>query len=122
MHAPQLREGERLVITGGHDALGMWDVAKGVSMTEHNVNEWIADLDAAMFSEKALEFKFVAVSGADGSAFMWEKGGNRVFRACLCRPGEVRTYCLRNADFDIAPRPQCGAAFARLRTPHEGVS
>ena len=108
VHAPQLREGERLVITGSHDALGMWDVAKGVPMTEHNVNEWIADLDAAMFSGKALEFKFVAVNGADGSAFMWEKGGNRVFRACLCRPGEVRTYCLRNADFDIAPRRLAG--------------
>lgn len=103
VHAPQLREGEHLVITGNHEALGMWTVADGVRMTEHLVNEWIVDLDASIFSGKAVEFKFVAVNDADNSIILWEKGNNRVFRMSLIRPGEVKAYCLRNADFDMAP-------------------
>lgn len=103
VHAPQLREGEHLVITGNHEALGMWTVADGVRMTEHLVNEWMVDLDASIFSGKAVEFKFVAVNDADNSIILWEKGNNRVFRMSLIRPGEVKAYCLRNADFDMAP-------------------
>lgn len=81
VHAPQLREGEHLVVTGNHDALGMWNVAEGVPMIEHSVNEWMVDLDAALFSENALEFKFVAVNDTDKGIFF----GKRATTECSAR-------------------------------------
>ena len=61
VRAPQLRDGEILMLSGDGKALGDWSVAHAVRMTQHVYNEWTVDIDAASLDGGRMEFKFVAV-------------------------------------------------------------
>lgn len=75
--APQLRSSQRLVLTGSDRALGDWDPARGIPMTEHNYNEWVAEIATDLLCNRRIEFKFVLVNDDGRSAPVWEDGQNR---------------------------------------------
>ena len=77
VRAPQLKGNEKLVVVGGDQALGAWNPAKGISMYEHNYNEWVADIDMKSLRNRYFEFKFVAVDKDDPNNIRWEDGFNR---------------------------------------------
>ena len=71
VRAPQLRRNRHLRVAGTGDVLGDWDVQKGLDLTEHNINEWIVDLDVTKLtsgihqSPVTLEFKFISYGDKD---------------------------------------------------------
>ncbi len=75
VRAPQLKSGAKLLLVGDDNCLGRWNPDKGIAMTEHNTNEWVADVDLTAFSGGSTEFKFVAKTDMD--EIMWETGYNR---------------------------------------------
>ena len=107
VRAPQLRKGQRLVMAGEIEELGFWNLDKAVPMTEHNHNEWVVDLDASAFAGRAIEFKFVAVGGEQGS--MWETGQNRTVNVPTdLRRGDVVVYQLDQAFFALCNQRVAG--------------
>ena len=75
--APQLRSGQRLVLTGADRALGEWHPEQGLPMAEHNYCEWVAEIPIDLLTQTTIEFKFVIIhDGADPSP-IWEEGMNR---------------------------------------------
>jgi 4-alpha-glucanotransferase len=101
VRAPQLRTGERLLLTGQGEALGNWNPARAKSMAEHNFNEWVIDLDAAAFGELGMEFKFVARNEKNNEDHIWETGLNRTIELPQMHEGEVVVYHLDQAFFPI---------------------
>ncbi len=101
VRAPQLRAGERLVVAGGGEALGDWQVTHAMPMVEHAPNEWMAVLDASKYKNSYLEFKFVIM--ADGQAPVWENGDNRTIVLPALRSGDVVAYDLDKAYFPLSP-------------------
>ena len=100
VRAPQLAHSS-LVLVGESDALGNWDLAKALPMTQHNYNEWCIDLDASWFADDTIEFKFGAVSDEDKKDVLWEDGLNRTVHIPALNPGEVVVYDLSQAFFEI---------------------
>ena len=75
VRAPQLPSGARLLLTGDDDCLGRWHTDRAIPMREHNINEWMADIDLTAFRGGSTEFKFVAKTDMDDT--LWETGYNR---------------------------------------------
>lgn len=97
VRAPQLRSDDRLAVIGKGDALGNWDATKAISMTEHQFNEWVVDIDTSKFTDRKLEFKFIAVNTKNQSASLWETGYNRTIELPLIEQKEVIVYNLDQA-------------------------
>lgn len=110
--APQLRGNERLVMVGSTTYLGAWNVHKGISMYEHNHNEWVADIDVTRLGVKIFEFKFVAVNMPDCSNIIWEDRINRRLELADMREGEIAVYEQETALFPI-----CDQKFAGTLVP-----
>lgn len=108
VRAPQLRCGERLALVGKPDAIGGWNVAKALSMYEHNYNEWMIDLNADSFGDKTMEFKFVAFTDKNETDFLWETGLNREVEFPDMKEGDVAVYNLEQSFFEIADRKLAG--------------
>ena len=85
VRAPQLRENQRLFVSGEADELGRWNPDKALPMTQHNYNEWTIDLDARNFVGKSVEVKFLAIENQTKEASpsggrlegAWETAPNR---------------------------------------------
>jgi 4-alpha-glucanotransferase len=101
VRAPQLRGNERLAVIGDSDALGRWDAAKAVHMTEHNHNEWVVDLNADAIGKRQLEFKFAALDEKIDYTPLWESSNNRVITISDMQEGDVVVYELDEAFFPI---------------------
>ena len=101
VRAPQLRSDDRLAVIGKGDALGNWDASKAVPMTEHQFNEWVVDIDTSKFTDRKLEFKFIAVNTKNQSASLWETGYNRTIELPLIEQKEVIVYNLDQAFFPL---------------------
>lgn len=101
VRAPQLRGDHRLAIIGSGKALGGWNAVKAIPMVEHNINEWAADLDADLFKDGTMEFKFVAIDSHDDVTPLWETGNNRTIDLPELRSGETVVYQLEQAFFPI---------------------
>lgn len=97
VRAPQLRAQERLVIIGKDDVLGQWDSTKSLALTEHNINEWVIDLNAEAFPEGEMEFKFAAQDSRRDIAPAWETGLNRTIQLPEMKDGDVVVYHLDQA-------------------------
>ena len=107
VRAPQLRAGQKLVISGENDELGFWNLDKALPMTEHNYNEWVVDLDATAFAGRRVEMKFVAVS-KEGTP-LWETGQNRVLDVPTdLRRGDVLVYQMDQAFFALSNQRVAG--------------
>jgi 4-alpha-glucanotransferase len=92
VRAPQLRAGERLAIVGSAECLGEWEILKAIDMTEHNYNEWMIDLDADLFDDKTIEFKFASLNEVHDVTPVWETGLNRTIKLPDIHDGEVVRY------------------------------
>ena len=99
--APQLLGNERLAVIGSGKALGDWNAVKAVPMTEHSINEWVVDMDAELFDDGMIEFKFVALDSDNDVTPLWETGLNRTVRLPEMGLGEVVAYRLDQAFFPI---------------------
>ena len=91
VRAPQLREGERLVLVGSDPLVGAWDVKRAVPMVEQAYNEWTVDINAEDLAVNYLEFKFVALNDKKGSE-AWETGYNRSVEIPEMKAGSVVSY------------------------------
>ena len=107
VRAPQLRDGERLGVLGADKALGAWDVQKILPMTQHTYNEWVADIDATHLEGSHLEFKFVAFRNAKNE-LLWENSMNRTVDLPEMKAGELVSYELDQAFFDLYNRKLAG--------------
>lgn len=101
VRAPQLRSGERLAIIGSGKMLGDWNALQAINMTEHNINEWVVDLDGQAFAEGNVEFKFVVLDKVSDVTPLWESGINRSVQLTDLHEGEVVVYELEQAFFPI---------------------
>ena len=101
VRAPQLAGNQRLMLVGNDEALGAWDVLRGVPMTEHNYNEWIADVDVTRLAGGVFSFKFVAVDVYDHADAVWESRDNRLVELPRVKEGDVIVYELDEALFPI---------------------
>lgn len=108
VRAPQLRDGEQLVMVGAEKALGAWDSNKAVPMTEHQNNEWVVDIDANLLRNSELEFKFAVCRHGHVEATAWEAGMNRTISLPALTEGEAVVYELSQAFFDIWNRRVAG--------------
>ena len=91
VRAPQLREGERLVLVGSDPLVGAWDVKRAVPMVEQAYNEWTVDINAEALAVNYLEFKFVALNDKK-STEAWETGYNRSVEIPEMKAGSVVSY------------------------------
>ncbi len=91
VRAPQLREGERLVLVGSDPLVGAWDVKRAVPMVEQAYNEWTVDINAEALAVNYLEFKFVALNDKKGTE-AWETGYNRSVEIPEMKAGSVVSY------------------------------
>ena len=108
VRAPQLRDGERLIVAGAGKMLGDWSVAKAVRMTQHDYNEWTADIDAGALDGGRMEFKFVAVGGKSSGGGRWETCQNRTVCLPQMKDGDVVVYSLDQAFFTHCNRKLAG--------------
>ena len=102
VRAPQLSQGMVLYVTGGEVAMGEWDDSKAIRMTEHNINEWLADIDAGELADSLIEFKFFAKDDATGN-IVWEYSENRSVQLPDLADGQVVVYDLSQAFFPLPP-------------------
>ncbi len=101
VRAPQLLDHQRLALVGDADTLGCWDPAKALPMTEHNHNEWVADVDADDLGGGHHEFKFVAFDDRQPAIPIWETGCNRSVDLAEPRHGIVHVCNFPMAFFAI---------------------
>ena len=101
VRAPQLRNGQRLVMVGSRPVLGDWDVKQAVPMTEHECHEWVVSLDAGQLGQGTFEFKFVIVSAQADVSPLWEEGANRQFYLAPMSDGDVKVFELPQAMFPV---------------------
>ena len=102
VRAPQLSQGMVLYVTGGEVAMGEWDDSKAIRMTEHNINEWLADIDAGELADSLIDFKFFAKDDATGN-IVWEYSENRSVQLPDLADGQVVVYDLSHAFFPLPP-------------------
>jgi 4-alpha-glucanotransferase len=102
VRAPQLSHGMALYVTGGEVAMGEWDDSKAIRMTEHNINEWLADIDAGELADSLIDFKFFAKDDATGN-IVWEYSNNRSVQLPDLADGQVVVYDLSQAFFPLPP-------------------
>ena len=102
VRAPQLSQGMALYVTGGEVAMGEWDDSKAIRMTEHNINEWLADIDGGELADSLIDFKFFAKDDATGN-IVWEYSENRSVQLPDLADGQVVVYDLPQAFFPLPP-------------------
>ncbi len=108
VRAPQLDEGQRLVVTGNDKALGKWDAEQGVPMYEHNYNEWIADINADRLTDNTFECKFAIIDKRENGKVIWEDCYNRELDIVDSEDGVVLVYELETALFPICDKHFAG--------------
>lgn len=108
VRAPQLRDGEVLTVTGAGKALGDWNIALAVRMTQHVYNEWIVDIDAEALEDSRMEFKFVGSDSKTTGNEHWETCMNRIVDLPEMKAGEMVVYHMGQAFFTHCDRKLAG--------------
>jgi len=106
VRAPQLRQGDTLAVSGNDAAIGNWNIADALPMTQHNTNEWVVDIDATKIKENVLEFKFAVIGEDKNTAPVWEYSENRTIVLPELNDGDVVVYELSQAYFPL-PEIRC---------------
>ena len=119
VRAPQLRGTQRLALTGSGEALGYWDTACALPMTEHECHEWVVSLDADLLPE-TLEFKFIALPREGEGKALWETGMNRLISPATMSANEVVVYELPQACFPAYPWKGAGTVVPVFSLRSEG--
>jgi 4-alpha-glucanotransferase len=79
VHAPFVKKGETLVLSGDAEQLGNWDLKRALPIDYLGKCEWQIALDATTLPDM-IQYKFVIVDGDSRQPVAWEEGDNR----CLC--------------------------------------
>lgn len=103
------RRGWQLAVAGSCEALGRWDVARAVPMTEVQPGVWHLALDATRL-DAAFEYKFVAIGLQSRRIEAWEDGGNRFFRNRPLRAGDAYLPTETEVDFHLPDVRMAGCA------------
>lgn len=74
---PFVKNDQQLLISGGCDVLGNWDLKKALPLDCVKEGEWQILLDTSKI-EQQVAYKFVIVNSANKSGVRWEDGENRV--------------------------------------------
>lgn len=74
---PFVRKGQRLVVSGESEQLGVWDLRRARCLDFVGNGEWQILLDAAIPVDKR-QYKFVVLNGDTCDAVCWEEGANRL--------------------------------------------
>lgn len=98
--APQLRGGERLVMSVGDKAAAP-TADRVIAMTEHSVCEWQADINAETV-EDTLHFR-LAAQDADGGLH-WETASERHVAIAQMQAGGMAVHEVEPAQFDVPDR------------------
>ncbi|NPD91848.1 4-alpha-glucanotransferase [Xylanibacter muris] len=120
VRAPQLCKGERLALVGDGSVLGGWDTRRAVPMTEHSVNEWMACLDAAAFTCRDMEFKFVALPSDNETAPKWESCFNRTLHLPEIPPCSAAVISVHQAVMPVYPWRGAGTVIPVFSLRSEG--
>lgn len=73
---PFVEKGQHVVISGGCDALGNWDLSKALHLIPIRQGEWEVVLNAAHFTT-SVPYKFAIVNDSHLFEAHWEEGENR---------------------------------------------
>lgn len=73
---PFVAKDQHLVVSGGSDALGNWDLRKATPLIPTGNGEWQVELNAIHFTT-AVPYKFAIANNSDLSEVQWEEGENR---------------------------------------------
>ncbi len=76
VEAPMVRPHQHLAIVGQGDALGNWQPANSIPMSDANFPIWEVNLPLAELQNNA-EYKFILVDSATGQVAGWDCGDNR---------------------------------------------
>lgn len=118
VRAPQLRSGERLFVVGEGPALGEWRPSKAIAMTEHNHNEWTADLDGEALQLMSAEYKFIAID--DKGNVEWETCDNRLLTVPRLKQGDVLREEVDQSFFAICDAKLAGTLIPVFSLRSEG--
>lgn len=75
-YAPCIDADHSLAICGNQPALGNWDPAQALLMSDADFPEWQAEIDAGQL-RFPLEYKFILYNKKEGRAVAWENNPNR---------------------------------------------
>ncbi len=75
--APLVKEDEVVAISGAAEALGRWDPAKAVRMSDAGFPVWTCNVPVGPDLVQGSEFKFLIMKKTGGAPVCWEGGENR---------------------------------------------
>ena len=101
-----VRSTQRVVLVGENKALGCWDVAKGVQMSDEQAPLWSARIKAP---KGGFAYKFVIVDTESSDVVAWQSGENYYF-ADSVQPGEAVVVDSLRPQFDMAAWRGAGVA------------
>lgn len=76
VHAPALREGEQILLSGECEELGHWDTERALPLQYYGAGRWGLTLPSLRPSASPLSYKYLLRSKETGS-IQWEEGANR---------------------------------------------
>ena len=101
-----VRPTQRVVVVGDGKALGNWDVAKGLVMSDAQAPIWSVRMKAP---KSSFAYKFVIVDSESGNVAAWQSGENYYFTDTI-REGEALVVNGLRPQFDMAPWRGAGVA------------
>ncbi|MDR0893618.1 MAG: 4-alpha-glucanotransferase [Mediterranea sp.] len=118
-YAPHIGPEYGLAVCGNQQALGQWNTAEAVPMSDAGFPEWQVELDASklMFP---LEYKFILYRKEDHSLVGWEMNPNRCLADPKLEPNETLVVADRYAYFDIPSWRGAGVAIPVFSLRTEG--
>lgn len=103
---PVVRTTQHVVLVGDGKALGNWDVAKGVVMSDAEATLWSARIKCP---KEGFAYKFVIVDSQSGSVVAWQSGDNYYYN---CAEGKDKAIVIDGLRprFDMAAWRGAGVA------------
>ena len=101
-----VRPTQRVVVVGDGKALGNWDVAKGLVMSDAQAPVWSVRMKAP---KSSFAYKFVIIDSESGNIAAWQSGENYYFTDTV-REGEALVVNGLRPRFDMAPWRGAGVA------------
>lgn len=106
---PTLNNCYALAICGNQQALGNWDMARALLLSDQHAPEWQITLNAAQFTYP-LEYKFVLYNLTHKRAEAWEQNPNRYLVNPELASDETLVISDRNVRFNLPPWKAAGVA------------
>ncbi len=86
--APMIAPDEIVAVSGESEALGAWDTAKALRMSDADFPTWTVNVPAAEIAPGS-DYKFLILKKSTGEVVAWENRDNRHIDLALSRPDEA---------------------------------